>query len=87
MEQFVLFLMNLYCFALPRWNDVNVICSLLKQFFQRLPDPLIPAELYQPLLKAAQHKQYDQRMIQIRSVVSVKCVMSCDTHIYTRHDR
>ena len=29
----------------PRWNDVNVISSLLKSFFRKLPDPLITSEV------------------------------------------
>lgn len=37
----------------PRWNDVNVISSLIKSFFRKLPDPLITAELYSSLIEAS----------------------------------
>ena len=36
-----------------RWNDVNVISSLIKSFFRRLPEPLVTAELYGPLIEAS----------------------------------
>ena len=37
----------------PRWNDVNVVSSLLKSFFRKLPDPLFTLELYQVFIEAS----------------------------------
>ena len=39
-----------------RWNDVNVISSLIKSFFRRLPEPLVTAELYGPLIEASKNE-------------------------------
>ena len=30
----------------PKWNDVNVVTSLLKSFFRKLPDPIFTTEVY-----------------------------------------
>ena len=30
----------------PKWNDVNVVTSLLKSFFRKLPDPIFTTEMY-----------------------------------------
>ncbi|XP_047738021.1 GTPase-activating protein pac-1 [Hyalella azteca] len=53
----------------PRWGDVNVISSLLKQFFQRLPEPLVPSHLHPLLLQAAAAPHPHQRLLQLRTLV------------------
>ncbi len=37
----------------PRWGDVNVVSSLLKSFFRKLPEPLFTAELYCTFIEAS----------------------------------
>jgi hypothetical protein len=34
-----------------RWNDVNVVSSLLKSFFRKLPDPLFTLDLVLDTMK------------------------------------
>ena len=34
----------------PKWNDVNVVTSLLKLFFRKLPDPIFTTEMYNILI-------------------------------------
>jgi Rho GTPase-activating protein 21/23 len=36
----------------PRWDDVNVVSSLLKLFLRSLPDPLLPNDMYQHFIDA-----------------------------------
>lgn len=36
----------------PRWEDVNVVSSLLKSFIRNLPEPILPVDLYLKLIEA-----------------------------------
>lgn len=36
----------------PRWEDVNVVSSLLKLFLRRLPEALIPNDMYEQFIDA-----------------------------------
>lgn len=36
----------------PRWDDVNVVSSLLKLFLRRLPEALIPNDMYRMFIEA-----------------------------------
>lgn len=36
----------------PRWDDVNVVSSLLKSFLRRLPEALIPNDMYKHFIEA-----------------------------------
>ncbi|XP_065214459.1 rho GTPase-activating protein 21 isoform X2 [Planococcus citri] len=53
----------------PRWSDVNVISSLLKSFFRKLPDALLTSELYPSFIKSDAIEDPIQRMITIRKLV------------------
>ncbi|KAK4297929.1 hypothetical protein Pmani_029687 [Petrolisthes manimaculis] len=53
----------------PRWCDVNVISSMLKQFFQKLPDPLFTSELYPQFIEASKVDDPSQRMIELKRMV------------------
>lgn len=55
----------------PRWSDVNVISSLLKSFFRRLPDSLLTSELYPHFIKADKYEDPIYRMETIRKLVCV----------------
>jgi len=37
----------------PRWGDVNVVSSLLKSFFRKLPEPLFTTDLYPVFIQAS----------------------------------
>ncbi|KAF6209645.1 hypothetical protein GE061_015393 [Apolygus lucorum] len=53
----------------PRWSDVNVISSLLKLFFRKLPDCLLTTELYPSFIKANKMDDPYQRITSIRNLV------------------
>lgn len=36
----------------PKWDDVNVVSSLLKLFIRSLPDGLLPTDMYQHFIDA-----------------------------------
>lgn len=36
----------------PKWDDVNVVASLLKLFIRELPDGLLPGDMYQLFIDA-----------------------------------
>ncbi|XP_050691125.1 uncharacterized protein LOC126982886 isoform X3 [Eriocheir sinensis] len=52
-----------------RWCDVNVISSMLKQFFQKLPDPLFTCELYPLFIEASKVDDPKQRMLELKKLV------------------
>ncbi|PSN52317.1 hypothetical protein C0J52_08535 [Blattella germanica] len=53
----------------PRWNDVNVISSLLKLFFRRLPDALLTSELYPLFIEADKIEDPGKRIITIKKLM------------------
>ncbi|KAI5744984.1 hypothetical protein M8J76_007183 [Diaphorina citri] len=53
----------------PRWSDVNVISSLLKSFFRRLPDSLLTTELYPHFIQADKIEDPATRMATIKKLV------------------
>lgn len=55
-----------------RWKDVNVISSLLKSFFRRLPDSLLTTELYPSFIQADKIPNPHLRMATIRKLVSIR---------------
>ncbi|XP_014782142.1 rho GTPase-activating protein 21 isoform X2 [Octopus bimaculoides] len=52
-----------------KWQDVNVISSLLKSFFQKLPEPLVTNELYQSFINANQIENPQKRMLTLKRVI------------------
>ncbi|XP_068082173.1 rho GTPase-activating protein 21 [Anabrus simplex] len=52
-----------------RWQDVNVISSLLKLFFRRLPDALLTSELYSNFIEADKIEDSNKRMAAIKKLV------------------
>ncbi|XP_042892748.1 rho GTPase-activating protein 21-like isoform X4 [Penaeus japonicus] len=53
----------------PRWSDVNVISSMLKQFFQKLPDPLFTCDLYPLFIEASKIEDPNQRLMELKRLV------------------
>ncbi|KAJ9597846.1 hypothetical protein L9F63_011288, partial [Diploptera punctata] len=53
----------------PRWNDVNVISSLLKLFFRKLPDSLLTSELYTHFIEADKIEDPFKRITTIRRLL------------------
>lgn len=56
----------------PRWNDVNVVSSLLKSFFRKLPDPLFTLNLYQVFIDASNIEDSSTRLATLRHLVKNK---------------
>ena len=59
------------CFAMEdqRWQDINVVSSLLKSFFRKLPDPLFTTEMYSLFIEASKVDQAGRRMDQLRKLI------------------
>ena len=59
------------CFAMEdqRWQDINVVSSLLKSFFRKLPDPLFTTEMYSLFIEASKIDQASRRMDQLRKLI------------------
>lgn len=49
-----------------RWQDVNVISSLLKLFFRKLPNPLVPNNQYKDFIAANRRDEPSERMWALR---------------------
>lgn len=69
----------------PRWNDVNVISSLLKSFFRKLPDSLFTSELYPHFIASDKLEDPNARFRRIRKLVS-RHHRPCDREKFTTAD-
>ncbi|KAJ3036997.1 Rho GTPase-activating protein 27 [Rhizophlyctis rosea] len=49
--------------------DINVVSGSLKLYFRELQNPLIPYEYYERFIEAAKISTYDDRLIEIKSLV------------------
>merc|ERR1719270_1445849 len=52
-----------------RWQEVNVVSSLLKSFFRKLPEPLFTVELYAPFIEASKIDVPSKRLDSLRKLV------------------
>ena len=52
-----------------RWQDVNVVSSLLKMFFRKLPDPLFTMDMYSTFIEASKIEQPNKRLEHLRRLV------------------
>merc|ERR1719228_1349299 len=52
-----------------RWQDVNVVSSLLKSFYRKLPDPLFTVELYSMFIEASKIDVASRRLDQLRKLI------------------
>ncbi|XP_077978683.1 rho GTPase-activating protein 21-like [Glandiceps talaboti] len=52
-----------------RWNDINVVSSLLKLFFRKLPDPIVPSDQYAFFIEANRKDDPTTRMSFLRKLV------------------
>lgn len=62
----------------PRWTDVNVISSLLKSFFRRLPDALLTTDMYSHFIEADKIDDPVQRMVKLRELVCIQFILICN---------
>lgn len=53
----------------PRWNDVNVVSSLLKSFFRRLPDSLFTTTLYPKFIESDKIENSSCRLMVLRKLL------------------
>ncbi|KAK3791351.1 hypothetical protein RRG08_012534 [Elysia crispata] len=49
--------------------DINVISSLLKSFFRKLDDPLVPSEYYENFIEANRHPDESKRKLKIKRLL------------------
>ena len=49
-----------------------MISSLLKQYFQKLPEPLIPSDLYPLFIHASKTSNIPDRLVELKALVSLK---------------
>ncbi|CAL1528463.1 unnamed protein product [Lymnaea stagnalis] len=49
--------------------DINVISSLLKSFFRKLPEPLIPPDMYDQFIEANRYPDEDKRKLKIKRLL------------------
>ena len=52
----------------PKWNDVNVVTSLLKSFFRKLPDPIFTTEMYNIFIDASKIEETHKRLNALRKL-------------------
>ena len=52
-----------------RWQDVNVVSSLLKSFFRKLPEPLFTVERYSLFIEASKIDVAGKRMETLRKLI------------------
>jgi len=68
-----------------RWHDVNVVSSLLKSFFRKLPNPLFTADMYSLFIEASKIDQATRRMDQLRKLVRELPEFHFETLKYVTH--
>ena len=56
-------------FSSGQWGDVHNYTSLLKSFFNDLPDPIIPSNMYHQFVAAAKEHDFN-RLYAIKQLVS-----------------
>uniref|UniRef100_A0A8C4Q8A4 Rho-GAP domain-containing protein n=1 Tax=Eptatretus burgeri TaxID=7764 RepID=A0A8C4Q8A4_EPTBU len=52
-----------------RWQDPNVVSSLLKSFFQKLPDPLFTEAKYKAIIEANQKKHFGTKLKCLKQLI------------------
>ncbi|NWR06519.1 RHG23 protein, partial [Paradoxornis webbianus] len=55
-----------------RWQDLNVISSLLKSFFRKLPEPLFTDDKYNDFIEANRIEDASERMRTLRKLVGTR---------------
>jgi Rho GTPase-activating protein 21/23 len=53
----------------PKWEDVNVVSSLLKLFIRSLPEPILPNELYGSFIEADKLSDQAQRFHELKTLL------------------
>lgn len=64
-------------FGSEQWGDVHNFTSLLKAFFNDLPDPIIPSNMYSQFVSAAKEHDFN-RLYAMKSLVWL--VLQCSVH-------
>lgn len=63
----------------PKWNDVNVVTSLLKSFFRKLPDPIFIMEMYNVFIEASKIEESNRRLNALRKLIRELPEVNFDT--------
>ncbi|ESO08898.1 hypothetical protein HELRODRAFT_74384 [Helobdella robusta] len=56
-------------FENDRWMDVNVVGSLLKLFFRKLPEPLMSYELYDLAIQISRISDHEKKLLKLKSLL------------------
>lgn len=56
----------------PKWEDVNVVSSLLKLFIRSLPEGLLPSDLYNSFIEADKETGQDRYVFNLKHFGSLK---------------
>ena len=63
----------------PKWNDVNVVTSLLKSFFRKLPDPIFTTEMYNDFIEASKIEENNRRLNSLRKFIRDLPIVNFET--------
>lgn len=63
----------------PKWNDVNIVTSLLKSFFRKLPDPIFTMEMYGVFIEASKVEEANKRLNALRKLIRELPEVNFDT--------
>ena len=53
----------------PKWHDVNVVTSLLKSFFRKLPDPIFTTDMYNVFIEMSKIEECNRRLNALRKLI------------------
>lgn len=57
------------CVDSDKWHDVNLVTSLLKLFFRKIPDPLITDDLYNAVIESTRVEKSERRMLKLKKLL------------------
>lgn len=64
----------------PKWHDVNVVTSLLKSFFRKLPDPIFTTDMYSVFIEASKiEDSANKRLNALRKLIRELPEVNFDT--------
>lgn len=68
-----------------RWNDVNIVSSLLKAYFRKLPEPLLTSHLYSKFILASKVDDPIKRLVAIKKLLQELPVHHYETLRFLMH--
>lgn len=68
-----------------RWNDVNIVSSLLKAYFRKLPEPLLTSHLYSKFILASKVDDPIKRLVAIKKLLQELPIHHYETLRFLMH--